>query len=542
MEQEIFHIMNKKQNKKKKNDNQGNRVWCHKCSAHEINISKVMSSHDKEFNYAYSLLFSDNRDIKMSKPIYKRRKINNKKKTHFLKYISSDSEKILNKAYTKIDFMKNESKELQKLNSLSLQKISKSYFRTNRPKTSNFNYSLRNRNQNSSTNINYQTQAFNLSNNNSKIIKKKSYNSLKNIFEKRKAFEYTNGTIDKNDKLNKIDKIDINNIYSNENTKENTNPNLNLKSNKRNLLSSFNKSKKIDFKPLNKSKNSIKSNFNLHSPINLFANKGEEKYRNLINIDIPKLYSINKKKHLNLSRFNNTYRVQMNKSLKDYNAENHLKDLNKVQRDDISVRESMEKIKYKMNQKINDRCQGQYYKKQYIKLKEENEKAKKENLSKKKKYPDQVPFNILFRDAKNKKKIKVFPHGYKIRAFYDYSSSCERLKKANGKDLNSFGNSSLFKHFNNKNYDILYNSLDELFNSLEIQPIIKYIDKYKNEKSIKDKNILNERIKKNFPVLTECEKNIQKLEQHFTKMNNNNLKKEELLEIINETKKLILNN
>ena len=185
MEPEIFHIINKKQNKKSKNENPSNRVWSHKCSTHEVNIPKVMFSQDKEFNYAYSLLFSDNRDIKMNKPIYKRRKINNRKKTHFLKYISSDSEKILNKAYSKINFMKNESKELQKLNSLSLQKISKTYFRTNRPKTSNFNYSLRNRNRNSSTNINYQIQSFNLSNN-SKIFKKKSYNSLKKIFDKKK--------------------------------------------------------------------------------------------------------------------------------------------------------------------------------------------------------------------------------------------------------------------------------------------------------------------------------------------------------------------
>ena len=535
MEPEIFHLMNKKQNNKnKKNDNSSNRVWSQKCSAHEINIPKVMSSQDKEFNYAYSLLFSDNRDIKMNKPIYKRRKINNKKKTHFLKYISSDSEKILNKAYTKINYMKNESKELQKLNSLSLQKISKSYFRTNRPKTSNINYSLRKRNQNSSTNINYQTQAFNLSNN-SKILKKRSYNSLKNIFEKKKTFEFTNGTTGTNEKN---DKKDINNLYSNENTKENTNPNLNLLSNKINLFNSFNKNKKIDFSPINKSKNSLKSNFNPHSPINLFANKGEEKYRNLINIDIPKLYSINKKKNLNLSRFNDTYRIQMNKTLKHYNAVNHLKDLNKIQRDDISVRESMEKIKSKVNQKIDDRCQGQYYKKQYIKLKEENEKGKKENRPKKIKYPDQVPFNILFRDANNKKKIKVFPHGYKIRAFYDFSSSCERIQKSNDKDLFDFGTSLLFKHFNNKNYDLLYNSLDELFNSLEIKPIIKYIDKFKNEKSIKDKNILNERIKKYFPALTETEKNLQKIEQHFKKKNNN-FKKEDLLEIILETKKLL---
>ena len=348
----------------------------------------------------------------------------------------------------------------------------------------------------------------------------------------------TFGFIKSTNNNEKIDKLDINNLDSNENTTENTNPNLNLYSNKRNLLNSFNKSKKIDFLPSNKSKNSIKSNLILHSPINLFSNKGEEKYRNLINIDIPKLYSINKNKNLNLTRFNNTYRIQMNKSLKHYNVENHLKDLNKIQRDDISVRESMEKIKSKMNEKINDRCQGQYYKKQYIKLKEENEKNKKENPPKKIKFLEQIPFNILFRDTKNKKKIKNFPHGYKIRALYDYSSSCERIQKSKDKELFDFGTSFFFRHFNNKNYDLLYNSLEELFNSLEIQPIIKYIDKFKNEKSIKDKNILNERIKKYFPALTESEKNLQKLEQQFT-TKKNNIKKEDILEMILETKKLL---
>ena len=81
-----------------------------------------MENQDNSCNYAYSLLFSDNRAIIMNNPIYKRRKVHNKKPSNFLKYISGNSEKILSKAYNKINFMKNESKELQKLNSLSLQK------------------------------------------------------------------------------------------------------------------------------------------------------------------------------------------------------------------------------------------------------------------------------------------------------------------------------------------------------------------------------------------------------------------------------------
>jgi len=277
----------------------------------------------------------------------------------------------------------------------------------------------------------------------------------------------------------------------------------------------------------------------LHSPVNLFIDKGEEKYRNLINIDIPKLYSTNKKKHLNLARLNDVYRVQMNKSLRQYNAENHLKELNKIQRDNISVRQSMEDVKCKMNQKINDRCQGQYYKKEYLKFKEENEKEKKAKSKEKKPFPVQIPFNIFFRSTDNKKKVKVFPHGYKIRAYYDYCASCDRIQKTKNNDLLEFGADLIFGHLHNKDYDLIYNSLDELFNALEIEPIVKYIDKFKNEKPNKDKNVLNDRIKSYFPVLTETEKKIQKMEQHQI-VKRKKLSEDKILDKINETKKLLM--
>ena len=517
MESDIMDLW--KRNKKKKSDIPDNRVWSHKCSIHPVDIQKVMDTQDGTFNFAYSLLFSDNRAIKMNSPIYKRRKINDKKQSNFLKYISGDTERILNKAYSKINFMKNETKELQKLNTLSLQKTSKSYFRTNRPQTSIHNNSVRNRVESASTN--YHTQTISLSN--SKKIRKNSFqNNIKNSV-------LTN------------DKNDINNLYSNENTKENTNPNLNSFTKRRNLYSSLNKNKRNNFLSFNKSKFPLKSrtNFSLHSPVNLFIDKGEEKYRNLINIDIPKLYSTNKKKHLNLARLNDIYRVQMNKSLRQYNAENHLKELNKIQRDNISVRQSMEDVKCKMNQKINDRCQGQYYKKEYLKFKEENEKEKKAKSKEKKPFPVQIPFNIFFRSTDNKKKVKVFPHGYKIRAYYDYCASCDRIQKTKNNDLLEFGADLIFGHLHNKDYDLIYNSLDELFNALEIEPIVKYIDKFKNEKPNKDKNVLNDRIKSYFPVLTETEKKIQKMEQHQI-VKRKKLSEDKILDKINETKKLLM--
>ena len=526
MESEIMYLMN---NKKKNTDIPYSRVWSHKCNSHPVNIPKVMKSKNNEFNYAYLLLFSDNRDIKMNNPIYSKRKINNKKNTKFLKYISSGSTKILNKAYTKINFMKNETKELQKFNSLSLQKTSKIYFRTSRPQTRNYIHSLRNRVESASTNL--KSQGINLSNNTSKTFGNNNFqNNLKKLFEKKIVF--TGTTNDKNELIN---------LYANENTKENTNPNMNNfnSSTKKKSLDSLNKNKKINIISLNKNNMHPKLNFNLYSPTNLLFDKGEEKYRNLIKIDIPRLYSLNKKRHLNLSRLNNEYRFQMNKSLHHYNPENHLKELNKIQRDNISVRQSMEDIKKKINQKINDRCKGLYFKKEYLKLKEENEKEKKENPSTKKSFPEQIPFNILFKDKNGKRKIKIFPNGYKIRAFYDYCTNYDKMQKSKENEFLELGTNLLFGHFQNRDYDLFYNSLDQLFNSLEIEPIMKYIDKFKSEKATKDKNILNERIKSFFPALTESEKKIQKIEQHKIMKGKEIIDETNIIEKINEAKKLL---
>ena len=524
MEPEILGLMNEKRNKKKR-DIIDNTIWTHKCSSHPVNMEKVMETQNKACNFVYSLLFSDNRAIILNNPIYKRRKINKKKQSNFLKYISGNSEKILNKAYNKINFMKNESKELQKLNSLSMQKTSKKYFRTNRPKTSTLNNSSRNRLDSASTY--FQTHIVNMTN--TKLKKNLFNNNLGAIFSKNK----------KDFNISTHEKTETNNLPTNENTKENTMPNrLSLK--KKNISNSMTRNKKNYFLSAKKPKFETKSKFSIHSPI-LFEDKGEEKYRNLINIDINKLYSTNKKKHLNLERLNDVYRVQMNKSLSHYNAENHLKELNKIQRDNISVRQSMENVKYKMNQKINDRCQGQYYKKEYLKFKEEYEKEKKAKSLEKKPFPLQIPFNILFKDNENNKNVKVFPNGYKIRAYYDYCANCDRIQKSKNNDLLQFGADLLFGHLHNKDYELLYDTLDDLFNTLKIEPIAKYIDKFKNEKICKNKNILSDRMRNYFPILTETEKKIIKMEKNQIVKRKAIAEEGNVLEKIDQTKKLLGN-
>ena len=524
MEQKILDLLKQHNNKKKKSIIEDNRIWTQRCSTYPIDLQKVMDTQENTCNYAYSLLFSDNEDIKMNKPAYKRRKINKKKISHFLKNISPKTEDILNQVYTKIKSMKDENKELQKLNALSIQKTSKLFFRTNRPKTSNFYNTSRNRVKSSSNN--FQTQTINIYN----INKLK-----KNYFKKNNKFNNNKNICLDNKKYQQ------NTLPTNENTKDNlneyTNKNSEIVSKKRNISSSYNtksKKNKNNFLTLNKTK------FTKRFPINFYEDKAEEKYRELINIDIPKLYKTNKKKDLNLARLNDEYRVQMNKSLRFFNPENHLKDLNKIQRDNISVRKSMEKVKYKMNEKINDRCQGQYYKKEYLRFKEEYEKDRKAKSLEKKPFPVHIPFNIIFRD--DKKNIKVFPNGYKIRAYYDYCASCDRIQKSKDNDLFNFGLGLILGHIHDKDYDLMYDTLDELYNILEIEPIDKYIEKFKNEKLSKDRDILTDRIKNYFPVLTETEKKLEKMGKHQILKKKGINEQNDIISKIFETKKLLYNN
>ena len=97
----------------------------------------------------------------------------------------------------------------------------------------------------------------------------------------------------------------------------------------------------------------------------------------------------------------------------------------------------------------------------------------------------------------------------------------------------------LFNQLNVKDYELMYDTLDELFSTLDIDPIVEYIDKYKDEKVSKNKNILDDRMKTFFPVLTEVEKKITKMEKHQIVKRKKLFEIENVLEKINETKKLL---
>ena len=507
MEDEDFIKLLKK-NLEKKNESQilEERIYQQNIGSNPVNLPVSISSKEKMMKDYLSVLFSDNKYINFINPVKKRRKIDKNKKLKLYNYIPEKTENLLTKVYERINHIKHEEKKLHKINSLSLQKTSKFYFQTNRP-------------------------------NMQKSFGKKQTSNFKRI---NTNYSYEKNSID--NKILNSRNYEQNMINTNENTKEETAPNGDSIIRKRTIMSAFNKPKKYNISLYNQSK-FAKSTVNKKSfkRFDIYENKGEDRLRNLKDVDIEKLYSTHKRNKLNLARMNEIYRIQMNKSLKNYKPENHLKELNKLQLNDIKVRRDMEKVKGKINKKIDDRAQGLYYKKEYLKFKEENERDKKARSLEKKPFPIQIPFNILFRDEENKKEIKVFPHGYKIRAYYDYCASCERIQKSKNKDLLEFGADLLFGHINAKDHELLYKSLDELFNALEIEPIMKYIDKQQNEKINNDKSAFEEKIKEYFPVFTETEKILQQMEDRKiikTKKFDENI---DILEKIHQTKRLLKN-
>ena len=520
--QNLLSSLKNKNTRKNKLAFEGNKIWSQNIGNNPTNLPSAINIRKKKTSALTGILYSDNKAIFLNDPVKKRRQIDKNKTIKLYEYIEDKTEKLLTKVYDKINFMKNEDKELKKLNSFGFQKTAKCFFLTNRPKTSKMNI-------NSFTESNTKTQdSFLL-----KPFSKKNTNNLKS-FSFNKSEE--KNTFD--NKLLNSRNLEINNIYTNENTKEETFLIRNLSSKKRKLSSALNKAKKSNLSTYNNQSKYAKSTTNkkIFFPIDLYENKGEEKFRNLIYVDIEKLYSTNKQKKLNLGRINEFYRIQMNKVLKKYNPENHLKELNKIQLNNIKVRKEMENVKGKINKKLRDRSQGQYFKKEYLKFKEENEKDKKRRAKEKKQIPKLIPFNIVFEGYKN---LEDIPFGYKKRAYYDYCMSCERIQKTKNYDLMDFGADLLFGHINSKDHELLYDSLDVLFNALEIGPIDKYIEDMKNQEVNRNKDVLNERIKKYFPVFTDTEKILQQMEKRKitkTKKLDENI---DILEKINETKKLI---
>ena len=370
--------------------------------------------------------------------------------------VSSDNfSKILKKAYNTINQMKEESKQLQKYNGLSLQHISSQYYRTSKPKSA---YTPKPKScqkiRPPSASTCYD----------SKMVNKKSNNKVK--------FRTINST--------------------------------------------FRDGRKIKQRQLRMNKNT-----------------DEKKLMDLRHIDLNKVFKENNKRAVNLGRLNDIYRVQLNKALGIYSPIKHLKDLKQIQIEDVDVRREIFDINNQIDERINERCRGLYFKREYEKYKLKNTN----NLSKSK------SCNIM-NNTYNKSKIPV--GSYRIRTNYSsrhlYDPKIQNLFKQN-LDKEKRKKNTIKEKMERKK-ESLKEILGQLGETLDVEPIQNYISEESkiNRKKLLTKDLI-ELQKEYFPKFDEVS---QKIKENIG-IENKNISRDKLEEcIINSeealSKELIQNN
>ena len=142
MEGDFIKSKRKKSLNNNRNDIYNANIWEQNIGTTPVNIPSAINNKNKILIAEHDVLYTDNRAIFLNETIKRKRKADKNKKIKLFKYIPDKTEELLTKVYDKINFMKNESKEIQKTNCLSLQKTSKCYFQTNRPKSSKLFFEL----------------------------------------------------------------------------------------------------------------------------------------------------------------------------------------------------------------------------------------------------------------------------------------------------------------------------------------------------------------------------------------------------------------
>ena len=264
-----------------------------------------------------------------------------------------------------------------------------------------------------------------------------------------------------------------------------------------------------------KDENSI-TDKNLKILESLKKNKTTEKLKKFIDIDINDLYKKNKKNIVDLDKFNDSFRVQMNNTCYKLIINKHIKELNEQQRDNVLVRKTMEKIKNKLNMRINNyknKNKKLILIKKYKHL-ENNFNTKKNNtiISSRKlnSLPDKIPKNIKLQPGKNK---RFSP--YQIRALYESHFHSLENEKHKQKIIKKEKKEEP-KKISKINDSLMEKALRKLSYTLSAKNVYKYINDVKNEKSDskRENECLNEN--KYFPMLKEAKNCIQKFDINKT--------------------------
>jgi hypothetical protein len=231
--------------------------------------------------------------------------------------------------------------------------------------------------------------------------------------------------------------------------------------------------------------------------LKLNKNSDEQKLMDLRYINLDKMYKENNKRAVNLGRLNDIYRLQLNKNLGLFSPSRHLKDMKHIQIEDINVRKEMQDIKKELDEKIYERNKGLFFKREYEKYISKNHILKSSNTTKNihNRSKNSPISNFRLRANYSSKNL----YNPKIRKTFKENLKEEQMKKISIKEKIE------------KKRENLKELLNKLGDTLEVEPIHKFI----NDKNVtKRKSIKNDLIKMQkeyFPMLDEVNKDIKEI-------------------------------
>ena len=221
-----------------------------------------------------------------------------------------------------------------------------------------------------------------------------------------------------------------------------------------------------------------------HSAISILKNNNLNELTNKIQNS-----SLRHLKKVNIGRINDNLRKTINLGFIKYNPISNLKDLYYIKKNNSYVKENFEKMKTKMNNKIKDEIDGKFYKKKYEKIVNQNLKKNNESSTQR-----EIPRP-------------------KSTGFYSLNTSKKFYQK------------KMLKEKEQKEFELMEDTIEPLYNTLDITPILKYIDDTVNEKN-RDKNTITEKKNIYFPDLQKTAKSLSKLNKYKKEKENEKDNKE----------------
>ena len=230
---------------------------------------------------------------------------------------------------------------------------------------------------------------------------------------------------------------------------------------------------------------------------------------NFSNLPSPQLMDqlyIHPKKHIkpiNYIRYNDSFRRDINRAFQLYNPEINLRFLKELRLENNDVKNFLDEINNKINLEIEERKKGDFYKKKFKKIQDYNYNRPESN-------------NGNFQKT----------HSTNFNSTNTTKNNFFNLKKKKKID------------YKERELELMEDALEPLFNSLEISPIIKYIDDTVKDKK-RDINQLSKKQKDYFPKLSETEKAIQKIQLNKINLDNEKFAESALHKVSDEQINLI---